>query len=368
MGKYLTKYRNYEEYLNARGGNRKYPNVSLILDINKVIYGKNMDFPARLYTKPEIERYLLGEAVPVVCYTYRFDFDVEKIKDIYLDNNNFVIDEYMSEYNNKTTYRMDFDKIEKLQKEYPIYINDSLLFIELSSFYTDTLPIEKFKDVLVSPSPYFHENDGYNTDSYGYIKNNQIVWFEELVDDESTNKIKITFNGEETLMYFYGDTTWEDVVFCEDCRLDYFSYLIFKQYYKDDNIEFFNSREDYPYNDNYVHLYMEDFIIFYEDTDERVLITDKLRTDVSYVIKMDNNLISFSIDGVNYFAEEGMTWEEWVNSEYNSTKEFYISGANIYYGMYMYKVKYDISRSILITDIITNNYNYILRQESGGSD
>ena len=82
---------------------------------------------------------------------------------------------------------------------------------------------------------------------------------------------------------------------------------------------------------------------------------------------MDNNLISFSINRVNYFAEEGMSWEEWVNSEYNSTKEFYISGLNIY-GMYMFKVKYDISRSILVTDIITNNYNYTLHQESGGSD
>ena len=29
------------------------------------------------------------------------------------------------------------------------------------------------------------------------------------------------------------------------------------------------------------------------------------------------NLITFTIDGVEYQAEEGMTWEEWVNSEYN---------------------------------------------------
>lgn len=365
MGKYLTKYRNYEEYLNARGGNRKYPNVSLILDINKIIYGKNMDFPARLYAKPKIERYSYDGFLPTVKYTYQFDFDVEKIKDIYLDNNNFVIDEDHSEYIGKTIYRMDFDKIEKLQNEYPIYINDSLLFIELSSFYTDTLPIENFKNVLVSPSPYFHE-DGKNIDSNGYIKNNQIVWFEELVDDESTNKLKITFNDEEALIYFTDGTTWEDVIFCEDCRLDYFDYMMFKQYYKDDSFEFFYSREDYPYNDDYVHLYMEDFIIFYEDTNERVLITDKLRTDVGYILKMDNNLISFSVRGVNYFAEEGMTWEEWVDSEYNSTKEFYISNNNIFGGPY--KIKYDGSRSVLITDIITNNYNYILAAESGGSD
>lgn len=30
------------------------------------------------------------------------------------------------------------------------------------------------------------------------------------------------------------------------------------------------------------------------------------------------NLISFTIDGTTYQAEEGMTWEEWVESEYNT--------------------------------------------------
>ncbi len=30
-------------------------------------------------------------------------------------------------------------------------------------------------------------------------------------------------------------------------------------------------------------------------------------------------LTSFSYDGMKYQAEEGMTWGEWVNSEYNST-------------------------------------------------
>lgn len=360
MGKYLTKYRNYEEYLNARGGNREYPNVSLILNINKIIYGKNTDFPAHLYTKPEIEKCLYDDVLPVVRYTYRFDFDVEKIKDIYLDNNNFVIDEHMSEYNQKPTYRMDFDKIEKLQNEYPIYINDSLLFIELSSFYTTTLPIENFKDVLVSPSPYFHWADGVNIDSYGYIKNNQIVWFEELLD-KSVNKLKITFNEDELILYFNDNTTWEDVIFCEDIRLDYFSYHIFK--FHNDDYGF--TREDYPYNDDYVHMYMEDFVIFYEDTNERVKITDKLRTDVGYILKMDNNLISFSIDGVNYFAEEGMTWEEWVNSEYN-TDNYYINNGGIHKDSMGALFILNIG-AVKTTDYIDkkNTYAYVY---SGGAD
>lgn len=32
----------------------------------------------------------------------------------------------------------------------------------------------------------------------------------------------------------------------------------------------------------------------------------------------NSNLISFTIDGVLYQAEEGMTWEEWCESEYNT--------------------------------------------------
>ena len=33
--------------------------------------------------------------------------------------------------------------------------------------------------------------------------------------------------------------------------------------------------------------------------------------------KSVKSLISFTIDGTQYQAEEGMTWEDWVNSEYN---------------------------------------------------
>lgn len=323
MGKYLTKYRNYEEYLNARGGNREYPNVSLILDINKIVYGKNMQFPARLYAKPEIEKCLYDDVLPVVKYTYRFNFDVEKIKDIYLDNNNFVIDEDHSEYMGKTIYRMDFDKIEKLQNEYPIYINDSLLFIELSSFYTTALPIENFKDVLVSPSPYFHE-DGKNIDSNGYIKNNQIVWFEEILDIEKLDKSYIYLD--ETIdtdlnnyfcylpdFYYLPDTTWKDVVYCEDTRQDYLIYLLFTQW----RWVALESNE-YPYLDNYVHIptYDEgiDLILYYKDTNNPVLITDKLQ-EIDYIIKFNNKkLITFYINNnaniIECQAEEGMTWEE----------------------------------------------------------
>ena len=40
------------------------------------------------------------------------------------------------------------------------------------------------------------------------------------------------------------------------------------------------------------------------------------------------SLISFTIDGTSYQAEEGMTWEQWVNSDYNT--EFSVLDNTIY--------------------------------------
>lgn len=34
--------------------------------------------------------------------------------------------------------------------------------------------------------------------------------------------------------------------------------------------------------------------------------------------KLNISLISFTVDSKSYSAEEGMTWNEWVNSEYNT--------------------------------------------------
>jgi hypothetical protein len=48
----------------------------------------------------------------------------------------------------------------------------------------------------------------------------------------------------------------------------------------------------------------------------------------------EGNLITFTIGGTEYQAEEGMTWGEWVDSEYN-TNGFYISGVGIFRGTQM---------------------------------
>jgi hypothetical protein len=240
----------------------------------------------------------------------------------------------MSEYNGKPTYIMDADKIEELQQLYPIYVNDSLLYIEMSSFYVYELPIKEFNDVLVAPSPYFFE-DNYMIDCYGYIKDGKIIMFEEILDYEKLDKSHIYID--ETInidlsnyfyclpdFYYLPDTTWQDIVYCEDNRQDYLNYLrftIWRWMTSDSN--------EYPYTDNYVHVLLDeeiDLILYYKDTNNPVLITDKLQ-EIDYIIKLNTNnkkLITFYVDNTEYQAEQGMTWEDWVNSEYN-TNGFYVS-------------------------------------------
>jgi hypothetical protein len=62
-------------------------------------------------------------------------------------------------------------------------------------------------------------------------------------------------------------------------------------------------------------------------------------TNVSLIRWLENNnatfektLISFTIDGTTYQAEEGMTWAEWVESEYNTVGAHVSNGDAIFHG------------------------------------
>ena len=73
------------------------------------------------------------------------------------------------------------------------------------------------------------------------------------------------------------------------------------------------------------------------------------------------SLIIFTVYGVEYQAEEGMTWEEWVNSEYNFNGGFFIDSDNSigYHEMLGLWVgtKEDY---VYATDIIQENYDYLI--------
>lgn len=82
------------------------------------------------------------------------------------------------------------------------------------------------------------------------------------------------------------------------------------------------------------------------------------------------NLITFTINEFEYQAEEEMTWEEWVNSEYNTNiqgqdnqKDYIIKNNNVVYTGGGGKVCSEGSRlhpgsPVLKTDVIINQYSY----------
>lgn len=75
-------------------------------------------------------------------------------------------------------------------------------------------------------------------------------------------------------------------------------------------------------------------------------------------------LISFTIGGVSYQAEDGMTWQEWVDSSYNTNQKFYIG----LYNKVWYETGYVSTGSsdVYAEDIIISGAKYI-QLHSGGS-
>jgi hypothetical protein len=70
------------------------------------------------------------------------------------------------------------------------------------------------------------------------------------------------------------------------------------------------------------------------------------------------SLITFTIGGAEYQAEEGMTWGEWVDSEYNVNRKVFINLDNtIGSGFYFVGTE---EYYVFTSDIIQENYNYLL--------
>lgn len=80
-------------------------------------------------------------------------------------------------------------------------------------------------------------------------------------------------------------------------------------------------------------------------------------------------LISFTIDGTTYQAEEGMTWAEWVESSYN-TGGFHTVGNNVTYDGSRMVSTSETERPeywVLLTDEIIDDKNYYLVLYGGGN-
>ena len=87
-------------------------------------------------------------------------------------------------------------------------------------------------------------------------------------------------------------------------------------------------------------------------------------------VEPEKELITFTVDEVQYQAEEGMTWEEFVNSEYNTDNLIHINNDRDSDNC-VYKKKYEgqagatyfvftaDSNMVLKKDLIISNESYI---------
>ena len=83
-----------------------------------------------------------------------------------------------------------------------------------------------------------------------------------------------------------------------------------------------------------------------------ILVDGEVKATVSKV-----SLISFTIDGTSYQAEEGMTWGEWVESEYNT--DGYLDQNGFIGKNATYLVCLENGGAVTTLSLIEANYNYI---------
>ena len=82
------------------------------------------------------------------------------------------------------------------------------------------------------------------------------------------------------------------------------------------------------------------------------------------VYEKQASIISFTIAGITCQADDGMTWEEWVNSSYN-TPSFVVWGGGIWNNGLSKSVNLQNHRSVSADEEIISNYSYLL--EAGGN-
>lgn len=82
----------------------------------------------------------------------------------------------------------------------------------------------------------------------------------------------------------------------------------------------------------------------------------------STIRELKVKMISFTINNVQYQAEEGMTWEDWCNSGYNP-------GTYLIQGNYVYAGSWTIN-FVKSSDLIVNgnSYTHNTGSQSGGDN
>lgn len=86
-----------------------------------------------------------------------------------------------------------------------------------------------------------------------------------------------------------------------------------------------------------------------------------------YTKEVPVTLITFTINGTSYQAEEGMTWSEWVDSEYDINDYFAISGGTVWtteLGKFITAWVKDVTPS----DVIQANMTYTYDKQGSSND
>lgn len=93
---------------------------------------------------------------------------------------------------------------------------------------------------------------------------------------------------------------------------------------------------------------------------------------IEFWMGKDSDTPSHAEYPTKYFAIEGMTWEEWVDSEYNTGGFLYRSGdANVYYpGGYIVCRGFIIATGgyVYRTDRIIDGWRYYIQSTAGGTN
>ena len=71
-----------------------------------------------------------------------------------------------------------------------------------------------------------------------------------------------------------------------------------------------------------------------------------------------NTIITFTIGGISYQAEEGMTWNEWVFSEYNDINVYTTSESYIVSNGTDSAICLENGTFVTLEDIIIKDYSY----------
>lgn len=88
--------------------------------------------------------------------------------------------------------------------------------------------------------------------------------------------------------------------------------------------------------------------------------------NVSFIVDggvlLYQKVLTFKIDDVEYVVEKGMTWEEWINSSYNTDGMYYSASENVFrhsiHGKIAFYDDEGWSTTVQPKDIINSNISY----------